>query len=586
MQTMAQMGYQEQIPAAALFPAQNEKKSNCTPHHSKRFHVRFHDFVEICKGDGACADVLRYFEMQTDWLIDQLRKAHRMAEGHIPDPDDLWISSSYRDVSEGICHSQSHTTCGDRIDDLIVLGFLERRFIARAVDVEERPTVTFYEDRDGVFLVVDDRWGNYCDGNGEPRNAVEEGYLIIEWQYRYCIDKVNKSLAGAFLDPPKPMKRWPPIVKRRDPVPQEGNGATAPTDCDPSSADSASDNQRNPSQTLPQGGTSKAEVCEEESGHFHHNVDSEGMSTIHTDIGMNIPISSAISQTFLGNSKEAEAYREAPWGPETLIGLARLRHRPRLFKVNGDDADHEAAEKIIGETAALGLSPQASWLRIDLHIMAMMDGPTWYAKRNRKNNLVFTLDHVARNWHTVETELKAEAWSPPDMVPYYGPSLDREETSAYPAGYAEQDLASDPLPPEEDVDIPEPALVRVGGMIPSYADNLLAKIYGQYPSLSACIEAVAPYKRVIRIEYEPDAWFAIERPSDWNRPSEETKRLIEMAVAASQSTKEGERSDACLAEAGHQLAGDQAWDDHRGARSPDNRDGPQVPDDHLRLQDT
>lgn len=574
MQAMIQMGYQEQIPMAALFPVQNEKKSNCTPHRPKaRFHVRYYDFVEICKDDGASADVLRYFEIRTDWLIDELRRTYRMAEGHIPDAEDLWLSASYRDISDGICHAQSHTTCGGRIEGLIALDFLERRFVARATpDVEERPTVAFYEDRDGsAFIVVDDEWGNYISGNGEPRNAVCEGY-VVEWQYRYCIDKVNAALAGAFLDPPQSAKRWPPITRRRDPV--QKNSASAPTDCDPHGASDAPTNDQLSSQPSAQGGTLNADVCQE-GGHFHDTVDTKDVSTIRHDIVTNVSENSAISNV-------AE-FRNAPWSPETLVELARARHRPGLFEVHGDDEDYEAAEKLIGETSALGLRDRYAWAAIDRHICAMMDGPTWYARERKGKTKTFGLVHVFRNWAAVAQSLEKEPWWPLDPVPYEGPP-DEEDYIDYedpaqslpliddamddPAGEANeaQDEATEPP-----VEAPQPRIVT--GTLQSYAESLLDHILELHPLLQAYIVNVGPRKWVVRVE-TPGGPVDFDRTSGWYSPPPEVKDLIEQAVAAQRGGDGygGYRS----------LAYDQtAWHEPGGVRQPDRRDHAEVPVDCL-----
>jgi hypothetical protein len=401
MQAIVQMGHQgQQMPMATLLPA--VQKSSCTPHIKPRFHVRFYDFVEICQNDGPCADVLRYFEMRTDWLIDQLRKSHRMAEKYIPHADDLWFPASCREISAGICYAQSHTTCNDRLDDLINLGFIERRFIARAFDVTSRPTVPFYEDSEGVFIVVGDRYGNY-ESDGEHRNAVAEGYLV-EWQYRYCIDKVNEVLAGPFYDPPQPAKRWERIVKRREP---QKKGASVPNIYQ-DATDDATPKEVLVSEVCVQGGTKKTETSKNKASEGHDN-------TTRYEFATSLP-------------EESQNFSEAPWSPETLVGLASTRHRPGLFEVADDDDDYEAAEALIRQVASEGLTPQQAWAVIDQHIMAMMDGPTWWATKRKGKNLRFGLRHVMSQWATVAESLKKTPWSPLDTVPYVGPCEEDDES--------------------------------------------------------------------------------------------------------------------------------------------------------------
>lgn len=423
MQQLAYSGYQapQQIPQITMEPTTFFADSVIPMipgwEHSQWMVVR-DDFRVVAGEQTGAPEVLRFFERMTNRRKAKLRKQHGIPEEYLPHDDDLRLSASFDDIYEGAMCLWSYVTCWRAVYYLIGLGFLEQSFIARkTAAVVGQPKTVIYEDDKGFFIAVDDKDGNYTDINGEEHNAADEGY-IIEWQYLLCFDAIRAALAkAAWQDPPEPAKRWPPVVKRREPTAhKKGNDATTSTDCDPSNASSVS-HQPNPSHPSAQGGTLNAEVCEEESGPFYNTVDTNVLSTIRGKICTNIPITST-------NSNVVEDSCKAPWSAETLVDLARSRHTPGLFECAGTDEDYTGAEKLDRHRLSLRLDPRAFWPLVDQHIMAMMYGETWYATKRKGNIKRFTLAHVASQWYTVEDELKKHPYYPPDPVRYFGPPED------------------------------------------------------------------------------------------------------------------------------------------------------------------
>jgi hypothetical protein len=602
MQTIAQQyqsGYQEQISTAVLFPI---FPMSCTPHRPKaRFHLRYDDFREICdyidpddpdepsvgelRYDDPSADVLRYMQMRTDWLIDQLRKAHGIPEDYLPAPEDLWFSASYRDIEEGIVHAQSFTTCGRCLKDkaegreppsLIERGFVERRFIARpGPAVTQRPKVTFYEDDKGIFIIVADRWGNYVDAHGEQHNATREGYDFIEWQYRYCIDAVNRALAGPWYDPPKPLPPWKPLTRQRNPVLEQQNQgeeahirqdqASSADTSKPTSLASAKEGVQGPlpSEALPIS---------------HDTVDTKGMSTVEAKNGLNFPETSAISNVL----PPAEDFSAAPWCPETLIGLASSRCIPGLFECTGSDEDYEGAKKLDRLRLSLGLDPIAFWPVLDRHIAAMMDpnSETWWACRRKGKNLRFNLIHVDSQWNAVGETLTKKPWYPLDTVPYFGPLEDPENEDkprdlSWIFGVAPVPDAAE-SPPEESPVIVEGSLESPGatieirdvqedtespgeteqnemhqmpppveqwpqeakrGMDQTEFDALCQEIWQRYPTVALEARPYADGSLAVGIEHHPGVFMRVRNAAEWRRPPTSLQRAVKDAVAYGRATQ-------------------------------------------------
>ncbi len=461
IQTMAQTGYQEQIPAVALFAKTEREYANCTPHRPKaRFHMIWDDFITIGDNDAANGNALRAFEWLTNQRIDEWRKEHTMPGDCLPDPEDLWLDDvSTRRLAEITLRAREKSTYArclrhpkdvngdedtelsdedDNPRSLIELGFVERRFIARpGFEDMERPLVPFFEDKKGRFIIVNDEDGNYTDVYGKRHNAKEEGY-IVRRQYRYCIDVVNAAIAALdWRDPPEPAKRWPPIVKRRDPVlPTQGNDAPTSTDCDPNDAQSALVEQLTSSISV-QRGTEDAPI-DDATPTVQSSTDSKELSITGTENGTSLSILSADSQESSAILSQAEDFQHAPWCPETLIGLARSRHTKGLFEIRDDDEDYEGAEKLDGLRQSLGLSPTQFWPILDCHIAAMMDpnSKTWWATQRYGDNLRFNLTHVDKQWKPVEDTLRKKPWSPLDTVPYFGPPEDYEEDVGAPRDHS------------------------------------------------------------------------------------------------------------------------------------------------------
>lgn len=556
MQQVAYSGYPgpQQIPQITMEPTAFFADSVIPMipgwEHSQWLVVR-DDFRVITNQTGA-AEVLRVFERLANRRKAKLRREHGIPEDYLPHDDDMRIPMSFGDICEGIMEFWAKPTCWQAVKHLKELGFLQQFVIARkTAAVVDQPLTTIYEDDTGFYIFVD-REGFYTDINGKEHDAKDEGY-DIEWQYLLCFDAIRAAIAkAAWREAPEPAKRWPPIVKRRDPILPQGTGEEASSDQEQTSV-AANDTTEF---TSPDDAKDLGTCCPP-SGDASLTIQDSTGDEVGQEILTNFPETSAIP----GNSQPAappESFSNAPWCPETLIGLAGSRHTQGLFEITGDDVDYDGAESLDRRRQTLGLDPTAFWPILDQHIAAMMDpaSETWYATKRDGDNLCFNLTHVANNWKAVETTLVKKPWWPLSSVPYYGPLRDyaepRRPTILPPGASIFGDIEETPVPQEAPVQdseaqdsevsfddymlrprVPKPPgeakkrpLQRDHGMIYGYAENLIEQLKPVYPGMSLRLAHDHARLYFVRVGYAPGCFFNLTEADEGK-----AKRLIDQALA-------------------------------------------------------
>ena len=572
--------------------------SSCTPHlKDGRYHIHFADFKAICY-HKVSSDALRAFETMTDNRIAKLRRDHRIPESHLPHEDDLWLEVGTLDLDYWTLHVRDQSTYWfclqeeswpGRAKSLLELGFLRRRFVARAGRAPTAPAETaMYQDDHGYFLIVDDEQGNYTNSRGELHSAFDEGYTVLRRQYLYCIDAVNAALAKlGGLAPPTPLPPWRSIASQRT---KKSAALVASETTKSTDTHSASANESARLQSARLGGT-KATQRDGDSFAFQNN-------TLHD------PVSANSAENLL-RIREIAELRNAPWTPETLLALCAALSTP-LFPVptqldddtwNRDWA--EPAQQLIDQQCA-HMDPSRAWEIIERHVCAMISGPTWYA-RDRTNMTKFSLRHVMSNWKNVESELRKEPWAPAQHIEYVGSYAQSNDAaqSSYAQGYvgsaqcanddvsAAQDdeqcieviaqpaqidaRATKPLRNEDAPEVVESAQCaevavtaqsgdvtqgsaqstvrkrRTQGMRMKFvAQNLGAQIHAAHPLLHVEIFLIAA-QYVVSIETAQEQWYDFAHPDDYHEPTAQTLASIAQAehyaaqrIAASSNGPPGE----------------------------------------------
>lgn len=205
---------------------QPERKRRALTEHEEGFHVLYRDFYRICCRDTVNANALRAIEVMSNHRLNYLVERYNIPDGYDPDPDDMWIEPSLRDIERITVEAQGRSSYARALaphrpegamPSLVQMGYVDYRLIARCgysggpVAV---PT-TIFRDEKGFFIVVENRNGLYRGDDGELHCGRAEGYSQIVTQYRYCADVVNHKIAeGAWKDPPQEKRYYPPIVKR------------------------------------------------------------------------------------------------------------------------------------------------------------------------------------------------------------------------------------------------------------------------------------------------------------------------------------------------------------------------------------
>lgn len=508
---------------------------SCTPMlPGTQWHMHRGDFENIA--DKAGADALRFFEMQTNYRIRDLRGEYGIPLSHWPHEDDLWIDASCRTIEAETLHARSKSKFAQCLTDehierpsgdivtksLVQLGFLSRhRVIARQRDKDAlwSPKATRYLDIKGEFIFVLDDRGNYIGDDGSQCNAVCDGGVVIR-QYRYEIDAVNRALyARKFWESPKPLERWPSTIRRSDAMMQREAPAAETT------TSIAADAARNEKALL-----------------------SAGVSMPPTEY--TVPVSHSKNNTApYSVSRESTAailydmdtLRTAEWCAETLIGLvSSVLQVPVCDNVDEDDWCTEwakPAERLLHKTAHM--TPVDAWRHIEAIVRFMLSEESWFSrpyqgdpKVARAKKTPITLKHLANNLEAQHAAMLAAHWVPSQTTPYDGPPPVDED---YSAGYRGNESPREASPvvesPQEievvaDGDLPGDT---VAGMDSEELSQLYAQIVEDYPDSTLLVGTVpvAPGLSILFIEYALKCYLDFRSLHEWQHMPPESLLIIE-----------------------------------------------------------
>lgn len=536
---------------------------SCTPHRHMLYHILHQDFLELCLHDLCNTSALRVFEMRTNQRIEYLRRHYPIDPAWLPNDEDLWLDITLRQLESltlrVCCRSSYARALAERAPEgkppsLIELGFLKRRFVARpGCGYVALPQTQVYADLQGPFLLVDDE-GYYQNARGEKRCAANDGYIIHQRQYLYCIDAVNTALAHLSAEEsPRPAPRCLPFRQLHAALPPDESIPATPsvdrtkTTASPSHV-AVSTNTAIPS-THPQ--TSCASSCTTDDALSNtlssaHDASSDDSEVSRTPLEETTQASSC--------SLDEHTLCTAEWNVETLLALSgHLLAIPDPPSPTLDSSDesllswqtewYQPALRLLHKTSKV--EPRHAWEQINQVIAYMTDptSPSWWVTGRARQSQIH-LRHVANNFWTVLPELQARNWYPSMPIPYNGPPLKMEAT--YPATTSEQAgeqgaqrwpdpiLASSHTPAHtEEKRRPGPPAQR--GMPHETAMNLAEHILAAHPCLSLGLKQVDDEHFILGIEYAQDAWLHISQPDDWYVPPPVIQRMVERALRFGES---------------------------------------------------
>lgn len=475
-----------------------------TLHRAKRYIVCDDDFLQLADKRLAGAMVLRVSEVKTDELIDYYREMWPdMPEDTFPGDEYLWFDADYKTFStwtlhircrtmlvEMLCNGKKHTGL------LIQKGYLKSRWVYYE-DPEHRTetknSAVRSTSRGRAYVVTDEQGNYYVEGENEPHSAPKDGFVYRRRQWLYCIDAINAAIAKLNGDIAEPVQRWKPEEAAM------GNNGDARTKQRLTTTTTPGAAPSNTSLPTAQGGSSNTEEKREVFAEIQSSITDSAMQYLSASL-LKAPLTGetiiALARAIPGLTvPRREEVDDLTWQREVQRPAEQLLRLPKVMQwlASGDDA--RAWQVIEGPLRYIATPGSPSW---------------WQSERTR--NTPITLRHAAKAFavqqRDMEDKVKQHLWSPPDALPYTGPSMDHLFT--WP------DMAYDV------------AVALYDAIRTAHPSLILA--YGEQPDY--------PGRFVVGVEYAPGQYLDFHAPDEWHGRGPEIEEKIQMGLAFAEALAE------------------------------------------------